>query len=283
MCSVFPITLGITTQFWEWMNVAQIGDNRIGSESGVGLLILFTGYLPAIHPSKKLTLPWDNSCHGYHTCLEWTKQLSPGDLLKTSWCWTTEKQKFSENSSSFLHLCYDTGWIPQILFPPPLFYLSSFCRSGTPSLSLPCSSHLLSLPCRFTLFPSSHSQSQDFFLEVAHCHTPISLYLQTSHHHLCKLLISLCPSASKAELQPDMHSSAQAEMRNPLGRWNDGLLVFMSQLTLCHVLPLLGLPLLMEWQARSVRETPEAGPVLSLKFCIPPEPPQLQKCLLVWE
>lgn len=57
------------------MNVPQIGDNRIGSESEVGLLILFTGYLPAIHPSKKLTLLWDNSCHDYHTCLEWTKQL----------------------------------------------------------------------------------------------------------------------------------------------------------------------------------------------------------------
>lgn len=94
------------------MGVTQIGDNQIGYESGVSFFSL-VACLPYI-PQKS------SPCYGYLTCLEWTKHLSPGDLLKTSWCWMTEKQKFSENSSPFLHLCYDTGW----LSPDPLSFSS---------------------------------------------------------------------------------------------------------------------------------------------------------------
>lgn len=116
----------LISEFWEWVDVIQIGDNQIGFELG-GLLILFTGLLPAIHPSKKFTLLWDNSCHGYLTCLEWTKHLSPGDLLKTSWCWMTEKQKFSENPSPFLHL----AMIQDRFTRPSFLPLCSACLPST--------------------------------------------------------------------------------------------------------------------------------------------------------
>lgn len=166
------------------MDVIQIGDNQIGFELG-GLLILFTGLLPAIHPSKKFTLLWDNSCHGYLTCLEWTKHLSPGDLLKTSWCWMTEKQKFSENPSPFLHL----AMIQDRFTRPSFLPLCSACLPSTvPGLLLSASL----APATFSHFHTDlpfhllTPKSQDFFLEAAYCHTP--------HHCTYRLPPTTCAS-----------------------------------------------------------------------------------------
>lgn len=248
-----------------------MGHNQIGFESGVSSFFSLVACLP-FSPQK--SSPCCRTIHAILTFLEWTKHLSPGDLLKTSWC---------SRQAEVLR---------KLFFPSPLLWYSIDSPDPLSSLSvllvfLPqfrdsFSQPFLLLPVSLTsiqIYPSIFSlpNHRTFFWKLP---TVILPYHCTYRPPTttCASCWSLCVPVH-LKLSSNQICTAQLKLRwgTP---WEGGMTACISHFHVtAKIVPCpprrLDLPLLMEWQSRSIRETPNQV----LHFCIHPDPSQLQKTI----
>lgn len=183
-------------------------------------------WLPACHTSlKKAHLAMQQF-------MPWLSHLPRMDQAPEPWRSAQDLLVLHDREAEVLRKLFSFPspllWYRMVVTRPSFLFLYSACPPSTVQASLS--------PATFSHFHTDlpfhllTPKSQDFFFEIAHCHTPISGTYRPPTT-TCASCWSLSPSASKAELQPELHSSAQAEMRNPLGRWNDSLHLYCFHVT----------------------------------------------------
>lgn len=244
MYSVFPVTVSITTQFWEWVGFTQIGDNQTGFESGVSSFFSLVVCLPFIPQNTHLTVG---------QFMPWLSHLHRMDQAPEPWRSAQDLLMLDDRQAEVLRklFSFTFAMIEDIFTRPSFFSLCSACLPST------VQGLLLSASLAPATFPHFHTDSPFHLLTPKPQDSSWRLPAVTLPYHCTYRLptntsATFWPLCVQVHLKLSSNQSCTAQLKLRWGTpWEGGMtacisLAFMSQLTLGHVLPR-GLTFLHTW------------------------------------